>query len=44
VTSGDVIRMPAGSRHTLIAETELKAIEVQTGKEISVHDKKKYKL
>jgi mannose-1-phosphate guanylyltransferase len=44
VTSGDVIRMPAGSRHTLIAETELKAIEVQTGKEISVHDKKKYEL
>jgi mannose-1-phosphate guanylyltransferase len=44
VTSGDVICMPAGSRHTLIAETELKAIEVQTGKEISVHDKKKYEL
>jgi mannose-1-phosphate guanylyltransferase len=44
VTSGDVIRMPAGSSHTLIAETELKAIEVQTGKEISVHDKKKYEL
>ena len=36
--------MQGGCRHTLIADTELKVIEVQLGKEISVHDKKKYKL
>lgn len=41
---GDVITMEAGCRHTIIAETELKLIEVQLGKEISVHDKQKYPL
>lgn len=41
---GDVITMPAGSRHTIIAETELQLIEVQIGKDISVHDKHKYEL
>ena len=40
VAPGDVITMAAGCRHTLIADTELKVIEVQLGKEISVHDKK----
>ncbi len=44
VTTGDVITMQAGCRHTIIAETELKLIEVQLGKEISVHDKQKYPL
>ena len=44
VKSGDVISMKAGCRHTLIAETELKAIEVQVGKDISVHDKVKHQL
>lgn len=44
VKPGDVITMAAGCRHTLIAKTELKVIEVQLGKEISVHDKRKYKL
>ncbi len=44
VKSGDVIRMPAGCRHTIYAQTELKLIEVQMGSEISVHDKKKYPL
>ena len=44
VKAGDVVTMQAGCRHTLIADTELKVIEVQLGKEISVHDKKKYKL
>lgn len=44
VHAGDVVTMQAGCRHTLIADTELKVIEVQLGKEISVHDKKKYKL
>ncbi len=44
VSTGDVITMQAGCRHTVIAATELKLIEVQLGKEISVHDKKKYPL
>lgn len=44
VTVGDVITMQAGCRHTVIADTELKLIEVQLGKEISVDDKQKYPL
>lgn len=44
VALGDVIMLPAGCRHTVIAETELQMIEVQCGKEISVHDKKKHTL
>lgn len=44
VKAGDVITMQAGCRHTVIAKTELKLIEVQLGKEISVSDKQKYDL
>lgn len=44
VRAGDVVTMQAGCRHTLMADTELKVMEVQLGKEISVHDKKKYEL
>ena len=44
VSTGDVITMQAGCRHTIIAESELQMIEVQLGKEISVHDKQKYPL
>ncbi len=44
VQAGDVITMQAGCRHTIIADTELKLIEVQLGREISVHDKQKYEL
>ncbi|MCR5421519.1 MAG: cupin domain-containing protein [Lachnospiraceae bacterium] len=44
VRAGDVITMSAGCRHTVIAATELKLIEVQLGREISVHDKQKYRL
>lgn len=39
---GDVITMEAGCKHTVIAETELKIIEVQLGKDISVDDKQKF--
>lgn len=39
-----VITMSAGCRHTVIAETELKLIEVQLGKEIDVNDKQKFEL
>ena len=44
VVPGDVVTMQAGCRHTIIAETELKVLEVQIGEEISVHDKHKYEL
>lgn len=44
VKVGDVITMSAGCRHTVFADTELQLIEVQLGKEISVHDKQKYEL
>lgn len=44
VSAGDVITMEAGCRHTIISDTELKVIEVQLGKEISVHDKQKFEL
>ncbi|KLU66117.1 mannose-1-phosphate guanylyltransferase RfbM [Desulfosporosinus acididurans] len=44
VTAGDVVTMQAGCRHTIIADTELKVVEVQLGKEISVHDKQKFEL
>lgn len=41
---GDVITIAAGCRHTIIAKTELKIIEVQLGKEISVDDKQRFEL
>ncbi|MPM92751.1 Mannose-1-phosphate guanylyltransferase 1 [bioreactor metagenome] len=44
INPGDVIIMKSGCRHTVIADTELKLIEVQIGKDITVHDKKKYPL
>lgn len=44
VKAGDVITMNAGCRHTVIAETELKLIEVQLGEAINVSDKQKYEL
>ncbi|MFP3155773.1 cupin domain-containing protein [Lachnospiraceae bacterium ZAX-1] len=44
VRAGDVIAMHAGCRHTIMADTELKLIEIQLGKEISVKDKQKYEL
>lgn len=44
VRVGDVITMAAGCRHTVIAETELKLIEVQLGEDINVHDKQKFEL
>lgn len=44
VHAGDVVTMKAGCRHTILADTELKVIEVQVGKEISVHDKQKFPM
>lgn len=39
VTIGDVIEIPVGVKHTLIADTNLQAIEVQMGEDIRVEDK-----
>ena len=44
VAPGDVITMAAGCRHTVMALTELKLMEVQLGKDISVDDKQKFVL
>ena len=44
VRVGDVITMARGCKHTIVAETELKLIEVQLGEEINVNDKKKFDL
>ena len=44
VGCGDVVQLKAGARHTILAETELQVIEVQSGKDISVRDKIKYPL
>lgn len=44
VKAGDVITMSAGCRHTIIADTELKVVEVQLGEAISVQDKQKFQL
>ena len=44
ISVGDVITMQAGCRHTVIADTMLKLVEVQLGKEISVYDKRKFEL
>lgn len=44
IKAGDVITMSAGCRHTVIAKTQLKLIEVQIGEAISVQDKEKHVL
>ncbi|MCM1082017.1 MAG: sugar phosphate nucleotidyltransferase [Clostridium sp.] len=40
--AGDVITIPAGTRHKVTAKTELTMIEVQIGETISIDDKQKY--
>ena len=42
IRPGEVITMPAGLRHTVVAKTKLQLIEVQLGKYITVHDKEKF--
>ena len=44
VKPGDVITMQAGCKHTLIADTELKVIEVQLGTNICAEDKEIYQI
>ena len=42
IRPGEVITMTAGLRHSVVAKTKLQLIEVQLGRDISVHDKKKF--
>lgn len=44
VRPGSTINIPVGSKHTIIAETELHIVEVQIGNDISVDDKIKYQF
>ena len=44
VVPGDVILLKANQRHTVRAITELKLIEVQLGRDITVSDKQKYPM
>ena len=44
VKTGDVITLPVGCKHILIAETDMSVIEVQIGEEISPKDKIVYCL
>ena len=44
IKTGDVVAMKAGCKHTVFAESQLKLIEVQLGKDISVEDKQKWCL
>lgn len=44
VQAGDIVTLKAGCKHTVIAKTELKIIEVQIGSDIDVKDKEKHNL
>lgn len=44
VRPSSMVRLPIGSRHTVIARTEMTIIEVQVGEHIEAHDKKKFSL
>lgn len=44
VNVGDVISMPAGCKHTIFADTELRINEVQLGRGITVEDKVKHEM
>ena len=44
IQAGDVLTMSAGCKHTVIADTELKLIEVQLGREITAQDKEIFEL
>lgn len=42
VKAGDVIKLPAKTKHTIFATTDLRLIEVQQGEDIDVNDKIKW--
>ena len=39
VRAGDVVKIPVGCKHTVIADESIKIIEVQFGQDISITDK-----
>lgn len=44
VQAGSVIKLPSGSKHTIIAKTDLTILETQIGSEILISDKSKYQF
>ena len=44
VSAGEVVAIQFGCRHTIVADTLLKLVEVQLGKAINAHDKQKFTL
>lgn len=44
IQPGSVITLPAGSKHTIIARTNLSVLETQIGSDISVSDKSSYEF
>ena len=42
IAPGDVVKLPVGCKHTVVARTELEILEVQLGSDISIEDKRKY--
>lgn len=42
ISTGDVLAIPKGVKHMLLAITDMSIVEVQLGETISVEDKKKY--
>ena len=44
VKVGDIIELPIGCKHTVIADSTMKIIEVQIGKDIDVEDKEIFEL
>ena len=44
VSAGDVVAIQFGCRHTIVADTLLKLVEVQLGKAINAHYKQKFTL
>ena len=44
VKSGDIIELPTGCKHAIIADTTMKIIEVQIGESIDVDDKEIFEL
>lgn len=44
VGPGSVVALPAGCRHTILADTPLQVVEVQLGADINVSDKQKFEL
>ena len=44
VKSGDIIELPTGCKHAIIADTTMRIIEVQIGESIDVDDKEIFEL